>query len=46
MECLPRMSQPRTPSFDGWLLRMDLGELGEDGRKKRIQTNFAPTDDI
>lgn len=31
------MSQHRTTSFDGWVLRMDLGELAKDGRKIRLQ---------
>jgi DNA-binding winged helix-turn-helix (wHTH) protein/TolB-like protein len=31
------MSNPRTTSFDGWVLRMDLGELAKDGRKIRLQ---------
>ena len=31
------MSHPRTTSFDGWVLRIDLGELAKDGRKIRLQ---------
>jgi DNA-binding winged-HTH domains len=31
------MSHPRTTSFDGWVLRVDLGELAKDGRKIRLQ---------
>jgi DNA-binding winged helix-turn-helix (wHTH) protein/TolB-like protein len=31
------MQQPRTTSFDGWVLRTDLGELAKDGRKIRLQ---------
>src|SRR5688500_16697792 len=31
------MSHPRTTSFDGWVLRTDLGELAKDGRKIRLQ---------
>ena len=31
------MSHPHTTSFDGWVLRMDLGELAKDGRKIRLQ---------
>lgn len=31
------MSLPHTRSFDGWVLRMDLGELAKDGRKIRLQ---------
>lgn len=31
------MSQPHTTRFDGWVLRMDLGELAKDGRKIRLQ---------
>ena len=31
------MSNPRTTSFDGWVLRIDLGELAKDGRKIRLQ---------
>jgi DNA-binding winged helix-turn-helix (wHTH) protein/TolB-like protein len=31
------MSHPRTTSFDGWVLRSDLGELAKDGRKIRLQ---------
>lgn len=32
-----RTSHPRTTSFDGWVLRMDSGELAKDGRKIRLQ---------
>jgi TolB-like protein/DNA-binding winged helix-turn-helix (wHTH) protein len=31
------MSQPHTTSFDGWVLRMDSGELAKGGRKIRLQ---------
>ena len=31
------MSHPRTTSFDGWVLRIDLGELAKDGRKIHLQ---------
>ena len=31
------MSQPHTTRFDGWMVRMDLGELVKDGRKIRLQ---------
>jgi DNA-binding winged helix-turn-helix (wHTH) protein len=31
------MSHPRATSFDGWVLRIDLGELAKDGRKIRLQ---------
>jgi len=31
------MSHPRTMSFDGRVLRIDLGELAKDGRKIRLQ---------
>lgn len=31
------MSHPSTISFDGWVLRTDLGELAKDGRKIRLQ---------
>jgi DNA-binding winged helix-turn-helix (wHTH) protein/TolB-like protein/Tfp pilus assembly protein PilF len=31
------MSDPRTIRFDGWVLRMDSGELAKDGRKTRLQ---------
>jgi TolB-like protein/DNA-binding winged helix-turn-helix (wHTH) protein/Tfp pilus assembly protein PilF len=31
------MSHPRTTSFDGWVLRIDLGELVKEGRKIRLQ---------
>jgi DNA-binding winged helix-turn-helix (wHTH) protein/TolB-like protein/Tfp pilus assembly protein PilF len=31
------MSHPRTIRFDGWVLRMDSGELAKDGRKTRLQ---------
>ncbi len=31
------MPNTRTSTFDGWVLRMDLGELTKDGRKIRLQ---------
>jgi TolB-like protein/DNA-binding winged helix-turn-helix (wHTH) protein/Tfp pilus assembly protein PilF len=33
----PSMSQARTIRFDGWVLRMELGELLKDGRRIRLQ---------
>ena len=31
------MNTPRVISFDGWVLRADIGELDKDGRKIRLQ---------
>jgi DNA-binding winged helix-turn-helix (wHTH) protein/tetratricopeptide (TPR) repeat protein len=31
------MNTPRVTSFDGWVLRADIGELDKDGRKIRLQ---------
>ena len=31
------MSTTRIKTFDGWVLRADLGELAKDGRKTRLQ---------
>src|SRR6188474_130764 len=33
----PDLSHPRAIRFDGWVLRMDSGELAKDGRKTRLQ---------
>ena len=37
MESVPTMKTPRVISFDGWVLRADIGELVKDGRKIRLQ---------
>jgi DNA-binding winged helix-turn-helix (wHTH) protein len=37
MESAPTMKTPQVTSFDGWVLRSDIGELGKDGRKIRLQ---------
>jgi DNA-binding winged helix-turn-helix (wHTH) protein/tetratricopeptide (TPR) repeat protein len=37
MESSPTMNTPRVTSFDGWVLRADIGELDKDGRKIRLQ---------
>jgi DNA-binding winged helix-turn-helix (wHTH) protein/tetratricopeptide (TPR) repeat protein len=37
MESVPTMKTPRVISFDGWVLRADIGELVRDGRKIRLQ---------
>lgn len=37
MESAPKMKIPRVTSFDGWVLRADIGELAKDGRKIRLQ---------
>ena len=37
MESVPKMKTPRVTSFDGWVLRADIGELVKDGRKIRLQ---------
>src|SRR4051812_39869390 len=37
MESARKMKIPRVTSFDGWVLRADIGELAKDGRKIRLQ---------
>src|SRR5687767_15721263 len=37
MESAPTIKTSRVTSFDGWVLRADIGELGKDGRKVRLQ---------
>jgi DNA-binding winged helix-turn-helix (wHTH) protein/tetratricopeptide (TPR) repeat protein len=37
MESVPKMKTPRVTSFDGWVLREDIGELVKDARKIRLQ---------
>ena len=37
MESAPKMKTPAVTSFDGWVLRADVGELVKDGRKIRLQ---------
>ena len=37
MESVPTMKTPRVTSFDGWVLRADIGELVKDARKIRLQ---------
>jgi DNA-binding winged helix-turn-helix (wHTH) protein/tetratricopeptide (TPR) repeat protein len=37
MESVPKMNTPRVTSFDGWLLREDIGELVKGARKIRLQ---------
>ena len=37
MESVPKMKTPRVTSFDGWVLRADIGELVKDARKIRLQ---------
>jgi DNA-binding winged helix-turn-helix (wHTH) protein/TolB-like protein len=37
MESAPTIKTSRVTSFDGWVLRADIGELGKDGRKIRLQ---------
>ena len=37
MESVPTMKTPRLISFDGWVLRADIGELVRDSRKIRLQ---------
>jgi DNA-binding winged helix-turn-helix (wHTH) protein len=37
MEIVPTMKAPRVISFDGWVLRSDIGELVREGRKIRLQ---------
>ena len=34
---VPGMARNQTRSFDGWVLRVDVGELAKDGRKIRLQ---------
>src|SRR3954469_15417534 len=37
MESARKMKIPQVTSFDGWVLRADIGELARDGRKIRLQ---------
>jgi DNA-binding winged helix-turn-helix (wHTH) protein len=37
MESAPTMKTTQATSFDGWVLRADIGELTKDGRKIRLQ---------
>ncbi|HUR21679.1 MAG TPA: winged helix-turn-helix domain-containing protein [Vicinamibacterales bacterium] len=37
MESAPKLKIPLVTSFDGWVLRADIGELEKDGRKIRLQ---------
>jgi DNA-binding winged helix-turn-helix (wHTH) protein/TolB-like protein/Tfp pilus assembly protein PilF len=37
MESAPKIKMSRVTSFDGWVLRADIGELDKDGRKIRLQ---------
>jgi DNA-binding winged helix-turn-helix (wHTH) protein/tetratricopeptide (TPR) repeat protein len=37
MESVPKTKTPRVTSFDGWVLRADIGELVKDARKIRLQ---------
>jgi DNA-binding winged helix-turn-helix (wHTH) protein/tetratricopeptide (TPR) repeat protein len=37
MESVAKMKTPRVTSFDGWVLREDIGELVKDARKIRLQ---------
>jgi DNA-binding winged helix-turn-helix (wHTH) protein/tetratricopeptide (TPR) repeat protein len=37
MESVPKMKTLRVISFDGWVLRADIGELVKDARKIRLQ---------
>lgn len=36
-ETIPAMKNSGTTTFDGWVLRADIGELSKDGRRIRLQ---------